>query len=449
MVSVSGVRGILGDGMNPEVAARFSAAYADVVKGSLFVVGRDTRASGPSIASAVFSALRFKGADVIDLGIASTPTVEIMVGESGADGGIIITASHNDARWNALKFLDGKGEFIGEEDVAEIRSRYESDSVLYAAPSLIGSRKTVDSADSVHIERILSLGFLDPEMIRARRFKVVIDCVNGAGSRIIPALLGSLGVETVGLNTDVDKPFPHDPEPRPANLGELSGAVVREGADIGFACDPDADRLVLVDGKGKVLSEELTLSIAADFVLGMEKGPLVANLSTTRLIDDIARRHQVEAIRSKVGEANVISAMKKSGAVIGGEGNGGVIYPPVHYGRDAMTGIALVLQHLAEEGVSLEEKVAGYPSYFILKEKFPFEADLETVIADLEDEFKGESNTLDGIRIDIDSGWVHIRRSNTEPVVRIIAESSSSDGASGLIERARKIMSIGDEQPGA
>ena len=437
MISVSGVRGILGKGMNPEVAARFTAAYADQIKGSLYVVGRDTRASGPSIASAVFSVLRFKGADVIDIGVASTPTVEIMVGELGADGGIIITASHNDARWNALKFLDGNGEFIGEGVVEKIREGFESGSILYETPSVIGSYRKVDSADSVHIERILNLDCIDREMIHARRFKAVIDCVNGAGSRIIPALLDSLGVESVGLNIDIDKPFPHDPEPRPANLGDLSDAVIREKADLGFACDPDADRLVLVDGNGVVLSEELTLSVAADFILGKAKGPVVANLSTTRLIEDIAGKHNVDAVRSKVGEANVISAMKESGAVIGGEG---VIYPSIHYGRDAMTGIALVLQLLAEEGISLEKKVSEYPSYCIVKEKFSFDGEMNSVIKELEDKFEGESNTLDGIRIDLKTGWVHLRRSNTEPVVRIIAEAASKEEAAALIEKAGTIL---------
>lgn len=440
MISVSGVRGVLGKGMNPEVAARFTAAYADQLNGSLYVVGRDTRASGPSIASAVFSVLRFKGADVIDIGVASTPTVEIMVGELGADGGIIITASHNDARWNALKFLDGNGEFINEKAVEEIRKGFESGSILYDPPSDIGSCRKIDSADSVHIKRILGLDCIDQEMIRARRFKAVIDCVNGAGSSIIPALLDTLGVESVGLNIDIDKPFPHDPEPRPANLGDLSDAVIREKADLGFACDPDADRLVLVDGNGVVLSEELTLSVAADFILGKEKGPVAANLSTTRLIDDIARKHNVEAVRSKVGEANVISAMKESGAVIGGEGNGGVIYPPIHYGRDAMTGIALVLQLLAEEGTSLEKKVSEYPSYCIVKEKFSFDGEMNSVIEELEDKFEGVSNTLDGIRIDLETGWVHLRRSNTEPVVRIIAEAVSREEAAALIEKAGAIL---------
>lgn len=440
MVSVSGVRGILGEGMNPEVAARFTAAYANWLKGNLIVVGRDTRASGPSIASAVFSVLRFKGIDVVDIGIASTPTVEIMVEELGADGGIIITASHNNEKWNALKFLDGKGEFIDQAAVDLIRGEVDSKSILYGPPDRSGSYSVVDNADNIHIDRIAALGCIDPEKIAEKRFRVAIDCVNGAGSRIIPSLLDRLGVEFEALNTEIDKPFPHDPEPRPANLGDLSDAVIRGKADLGFACDPDADRLVLVDEDGIVLSEELTLSLAADFILGKEKGPVAANLSTTRLIEDIARRHDAATLRSKVGEANVIAVMKESGAVIGGEGNGGVIYPLMHYGRDAMTGIALILQLLAEEDLSLKDKVAAFPPYYIMKEKFSFEGDLEMVIDELENKFDGESNFLDGIRIDMKAGWIHLRRSNTEPVVRIIAEAGSPEEAESMINKAGDIL---------
>lgn len=440
MVSISGVRGLLGNGMNPELAARFTAAYAAWLKGALVIVGRDTRASGPAISLAVFSALRFKGVDVIDLGVAATPTVELMVRELEADGGIIITASHNDERWNALKFVDGNGEFLGSDAVDEIRESVDGGGVLYEPPGYLGSYKQIDSADMVHVERILSLECIDREKIASRGFRVVIDCVNGAGSRIIPILLGELGVDKVELFTDIHKPFPHDPEPKPANLGELSEAVIREKADLGFACDPDADRLVLVDGKGKVLSEELTLSLAVDFILSREKGPVVANLSTTRLIDDIAKKHGVRSIRSKVGEANVISAMKESGAVIGGEGNGGVIYPPIHYGRDAMTGIALILQLLARSETSLEEKVTSFPEYCIVKEKFLFNGELEGIIEDLKKEFPGEFNSLDGIRIDIETGWIHIRKSNTEPVIRIIAEAESERDALVLVKRARAIL---------
>ncbi len=436
MVSVSGVRGLLGDDMNPEVAARFAAAYAAWLGGKRVVIGRDSRASGPALSAAASSALRFLGIDVIDVGIAATPTVELMVRHLGCDGGIVITASHNGEAWNALKLLDGQGEFIDSAAVTRIRELVESEGGLYAPAGRYGSYEVYDGADRDHIDRILSLDIIDRDAIRNTGLKAAIDCVNGAGSRIVPLLLGELGVEVTALYTDVDSPFPHDPEPRPANLTELAAAVAESGADIGFACDPDADRLVLVDGSGTVLSEELTLSIAADFVLGIEKGPVVVNLSTTRRIDDVAAKHGVEAFRSKVGEANVIEVMKEKGAAIGGEGNGGVIYPKVHRGRDAMTGIALVLQHVASSGKSIGELAAELPDYSIVKEKISFAGSFEELSGRLRDIFDGNYNDLDGIRIDMDNGWVHVRRSNTEPVVRIIAEAESAGQAEKIVSQA-------------
>jgi phosphomannomutase len=440
MAGVSGVRGIVGSGMNPEVAVRFTAAFASRMSGGLVVVGRDTRASGPLLASAVFSALRFKGITAVDLGIASTPTVEIMVEELGADGGIVITASHNGPEWNALKFLDSRGEFLSGADMDEISGRSLGSESLFEKTETLGSLEVNDTGDAIHIKRILELARIDRELISARGFKAVVDCVNGAGSRIMPALLRSLGVEVVELFTDVEAPFPHNPEPRPQNLVELSEAVVRERARIGFACDPDGDRLVLVDETGKVLSEELTLALAADFVLREERGPLVANLSTSRLIDDIGGRHGVPVHRSRVGEANVIGLMKEVRAAIGGEGNGGVIYPKLHYGRDAMTGVALVLESLAEEGVSLAEKVATLPSYFIVKEKYPLRGDFGLVEKSLEKRFSGRITAIDGMRIDMAHGWIHVRRSNTEPVVRIIAEARSLEEALSLAAEAGKLL---------
>ena len=440
MAGVSGVRGIVGSGMNPEIATRFTAAFASRMSGGLVVVGRDTRASGPLLASAVFTALRFKGIDAIDLGIASTPTVEIMVEELGADGGIIITASHNGPEWNALKFLDSRGEFLSGADMDEVSKRALGPEPLFGKTETFGSLEANDTGDAVHIKRILELARIDRAMIAERGFRAVVDCVNGAGSRIMPALLRSLGVEVVELFTDIDAPFPHDPEPRPQNLVELSKAVVRERARIGFACDPDGDRLVLVDETGAVLSEELTLALAADFVLKKERGPLVANLSTSRLIDDIGERYGVSVHRSKVGEAHVIALMKEVHAAIGGEGNGGVIYPKLHYGRDAMTGVALVLQSLAEEGVSLSEKVAALPRYFIVKEKYPLRGDFALVEKSLEKRFSGRITALDGMRIDMDLGWIHLRRSNTEPVVRIIAEARSLEEARNLAVEAGKLL---------
>jgi phosphomannomutase len=440
MASVSGVRGIVGSGMNPEVAVRFTAAFASRCSGGLVVVGRDTRASGPLLASAVFSALQFKGITSVDLGIASTPTVEIMVVELGAGGGIVITASHNGPEWNALKFLDSNGEFLSAPDMEEVAKRAFGAEPLFERGGALGSHLANDTGDAVHIRKVLELSRIDRERIASRGFKAVVDCVNGAGSRIVPALLRSLGVSVVELYTDVEAPFPHDPEPRPQNLGELSKAVVREKADIGFACDPDGDRLVLVDETGAVCSEELTLTLAADFVLGAHKGPLVANLSTSRLLDDVGARHGVPVHRSRVGEAHVTQLMKEVHAAIGGEGNGGVIYPELHYGRDAMAGVALILQSLANEGISLSKKVQTFPRYFIVKEKYPVRGDFALVENSLRKRFSGSLNAIDGIRIDMEEGWLHLRRSNTEPVVRVIAEARSLREAQDLAREVGNLL---------
>jgi len=440
MISISGIRGLIGDGMNPETAARFTAAYADSLKGGTVVVGRDTRSSGEALQAAVTSALTFLGFDCVVLGIAATPTVEIMVGELKAAGGIIITASHNGPEWNALKFLDAKGEFIDAASIERIKTLAAGDGNLFKAPGRWGKVSLNGEGDRIHIRRIINLPNIDPGRIGKRGLKAVVDCVNGAGSRIVPSLLRELGVKVVELYTDTEEPFPHTPEPRPENLADLSGAVRREGADIGFACDPDADRLVLVDETGRVCSEELTLALAADYVLGLEKGPVAANLSTTRLIDDIASRYGVPLHRSSVGEANVISVMKREGAVIGGEGNGGVIYPPVHYGRDAMTGMALVLQSLAEEECSLSERVGSLGEYHIIKVKHQYSGRFENLAESAEKSFKGEKNTTDGIRIDMEDGWIHIRMSNTEPVVRLIAEAATREQAEAILRTAESLL---------
>ena len=440
MAGVSGVRGIVGTGMNPEIATRFSAAYASGLPGHLVVVGRDTRASGPLIVSAVSTALRFKGISVVDLGIASTPTVEIMTAELGAAGGIVVTASHNGAEWNALKFLDSRGQFLSASAMEDITKRAVGAECLFDAAQQFAPLVANDAGDAIHIRKILELERIDREQIAARAIKAVVDCVNGAGSRILPLMLRSLGLAVVELYTDVEAPFPHDPEPKPQNLLELSNAVVREKADIGFACDPDGDRLVLVDETGCVLSEELTLAIAADFVLKEEKGALVANLSSSRVIDDVGEAHGVSVHRSKVGEAHVTTLMQETHAAIGGEGNGGVIYPKLHYGRDAMAGAALVLQSLAEEGLPLSKKAASFPRYFIVKEKVALKGDFAAAEKSLKKRFSGRVTAIDGIRIDMESGWVHVRMSNTEPVVRIIAEARSIEEARSLVEKAGAVL---------
>jgi phosphomannomutase len=440
IAGVSGVRGIVGPGINPAVVVRFTAAFASMIGEGSVVVGRDSRPSGPAIALAVFSTLRFMGHSVVDLGVASTPTVEIMAVELGAAGGVVVTASHNGPEWNALKFLDSRGEFLSAAAMEDIAKQAVGAECLFDAPQRFGAFVANDSGDAIHIRKILELDRIDRERIAARKLKAVVDCVNGAGSRILPSLLRSLGLDVVELYTDVEAPFPHDPEPKPQNLVDLSKAVVREKADIGFACDPDGDRLVLVDETGSVLSEELTLAIAADFVLREEKGALVANLSTSRIIDDVGAAHGASVHRSKVGEAHVTALMKETHAAIGGEGNGGVIYPKLHYGRDAMAGAALVLQALAEEGVSLSKKAAALPRYFIVKEKVALKGDFALAEKSLQKRFSGRVTAIDGIRIDMESGWVHLRKSNTEPVVRIIAEARSIEEARSLVKEAGSVL---------
>ena len=440
MMSVSGVRGILGEGMNPEIASRFTAAFARDLGGGMVVVGRDSRPSGPHIADAVNATLRFAGLAVVDLGIVSTPTVEIMVRELGGAGGIVITASHNGPAWNALKFIGPLGEFLGVSEMEKVIQLVRSGEPLHPAPGEFGGLRRDDSGDEVHIKKILELPLINRETVAAARFTAAVDCVNGAGSMIVPALLRTMGVDVVELNTDPEKPFPHNPEPRPEHLGDLAAAVASSGADIGFACDPDADRLVLVDETGTVQSEELTLAVAADFVLSRQKGPIVANMSTSRLLDWLGEKHGVPVHRTRVGEANVIAGMKERGAVIGGEGNGGVIYPDLHFGRDAMAGIALILQSLAGSGMKLKDTISQMPSYHIVKEKVPFRGDLSLVGKALAGEFDGHVDETDGVRIDMEPGWIHVRASNTEPVVRIIAEAASSEEARMLAGRAGSIL---------
>jgi phosphomannomutase len=440
MMSVSGIRGLVGAGMNPEVAARCTAAFASQLEGGIVVIGRDTRRSGAILRDAVGAALRFGGFAVVDLGIVSTPTVEIMVRELGASGGVIITASHNGPEWNALKFLGRDGEFLSEDRMERLKAAVVSDEAQFPVPAEFGALRADDTADAVHIKKILELPLVDREAVSSSGFTAAVDCVNGAGSRIIPALLDTLGVTVIELNTSTDAPFPHDPEPRPDVLCDLSRVIRESKADIGFATDPDADRLVLADGGGRILSEELTLAVAADFVLERQKGPVVANMSTSRLLDWLGSKHGVPVLRTRVGEAHVVAGMKEAGAVIGGEGNGGVIYPELHYGRDAMVGIALTLQAITESGTTIAERVAGMPEYHIVKRKVPAGGSLQETFGRLEREFRGRTDVTDGLRIDMDSGWIHVRPSNTEPVVRIIAEAGSSDMAAELAGRVGEII---------
>lgn len=444
-ISVSGIRGVVGDGLDAVVVARWAAAFGAWLPPGPVVVGRDSRPSGPVLLQAVAAALRSTGHDVIDLGVVSTPTTELAVQESDAVGGIIITASHNPQPWNALKLLDDRGLFLSAEANAEVRRRLEAGDG-HVDWQRLGGMSTRDDAERRHLDAILGMPWLDRDRIAGRGLRVVVDAVEGAGGRIVPELLAALGVACVPLHCGCTGLFPHPPEPTPAHLSGLSEAIARESADLGFAVDPDVDRLVLADGTGRVLSEELTLVAAVDFVLGHQRGDVVVNLSTTGLIERIAARHGVTVRRTPVGEANVVAELLARQGVVGGEGNGGVIYPALHPGRDALVGIAMVLQLLVERETTLAELVAGYPPVTMIKEKIDQEKPLPADdLAGRLATWGGAIDTRDGVRWQDDHRWVHIRPSNTEPIVRIIAEAETAEQARALVERARLLLAATGE----
>jgi len=437
-ISVSGIRGVIGDGLDAVSVTRWATAFGTWLPPGPVVVGRDSRPSGPMLLHAVKAALMSTGHRVVDIGLASTPTTEMAVQESDAVGGIILTASHNPQQWNALKLLEGNGLFLNAKQTVEL-------SILHAAGGghvpwdCLGSVTTDDGADDLHLDHLLALPWLDPDLIRKACLTAAVDAVEGAGGRIVPALLERLGVRCIPLYCGCTGLFPHPPEPTPAHLGELGEAVAVDGVDIGFAVDPDVDRLVLVDHEGTLLSEELTLAVCIDFLLGKEPGDVAVNLSTTGLIDEVAGRHGSRVHRTPVGEANVVATMLAEKAVIGGEGNGGVIYPALHAGRDALVGIAMVLQMLAEQKTTLKQIVAGYPTVAMVKDKIPQDSpfDAEKVRELLTGLGTGEIDDRDGVRWCGEAGWVHVRPSNTEPIVRIIAEAPSEAEARALVERTR------------
>ncbi len=438
-VSVSGVRGVVGVDLDAVVVARWAAAFGAWLPAGPVVVGRDTRPSGPMLAHAVFAALVSTGHDVHDLGIATTPTTELAVQEGGAAGGIILTASHNPQPWNALKFLDGRGLFLTADAHAQLRERLAAGGG-HVPWDRLGRVVPVAGAAARHVAAVLDLPWLDRARIAARGLRVVVDAVEGAGGEIVPELLRALGVACVPLHCGLSGRFPHDPEPTPAHLAQLCAAVRAEGADLGCAVDPDVDRLALVDGDGQPLSEEMTLVLAVDFLLGREPGPVVVNLSTTQLIERAAARHGAAVWRTPVGEANVVARMLEAEAVIGGEGNGGVIYPALHPGRDALVGLAMILQSLADTGATLRDLAAGYPPVAMLKEKqelgAPFDAaGWEPALRALG---PGDLDRRDGLKWTGQTAWVHVRPSNTEPIVRIIAEARDAAAARDLVDEVKR-----------
>lgn len=448
MVSVSGVRGRVGEPLTPELMAGIAAALGahlrEVEGGTRVCLGRDSRVSGPMFARAVTAGLQSVGCDVIDLGVVPTPTILMAVRDHEAIGGIGVTASHNPAEWNALKLVSSEGIFLDAERSAEFRRYLTEVDPPRAAWDALGSVTEDGDAWTRHLGRILELPQIDVDTIRGAKLKVAVDCVHGAGGPVVTELLEALGCEIVGMGMEPDGWFPRDPEPTAANLAGLGELVAKSGAAVGLAIDPDADRLSLVDETGRPMGEDLTLALAAAAVLKTQVGPVVTNLSTSRVVEDVAAAFGAPLVRAPVGEVNVARRMQKEGAVVGGEGNGGVILPALHHTRDAPLASALVLQHLASEGLTPSEAAGRWPSYEIVKEKvaFPREA-LADGYAALEADLQSEaSDTSDGLRMEWPSqrAWLHVRPSGTEPVVRLIAEAPDARRAQGLVDRAGALL---------
>ncbi len=446
--SISGIRGTIGgrpdEGLTPLDIVKFTSAFGfwllenSSVKKPKLVVGRDARISGEMVSNLVCSTLQGLGIDVIDLGLSTTPTVEMAVPHYSAIGGIIITASHNPKEWNALKLLNAKGEFINAEDGAEVLDLADRDAVTFADVNSLGSLVKDDSFGDIHIQQILDLPLVDVEAIKKSNFKVVVDAVNSTGGIFVPQLLKALNVEVKELYCEPNGKFPHNPEPLPENLTELISTMKSDNYDLGIVVDPDVDRLALVSETGDVYGEEYTLVAVADYVLSKTKGDTVSNMSSTRALRDVTEKFGNKHHASAVGEVNVVNLMKEVGAVIGGEGNGGVIYPELHYGRDSLVGIALFLSHLAQKGVKASALRASYPNYHISKNKIQLtpDIDVDKVLALVEKKYnKQPINTVDGLKIEFDKEWVHLRKSNTEPIIRIYSESKHQTTAEILAEK--------------
>ncbi|WP_027137014.1 phosphoglucosamine mutase [Gaetbulibacter saemankumensis] len=454
--SISGIRGTIGgtvnDNLTPIDAVKFAAAYGMWLrrqssdKTLTVIIGRDARISGEMISDLVSKTLIGLGINVKDIGLSTTPTVEIAVPLENADGGIIITASHNPKQWNALKLLNNKGEFINGAAGAEILEIAKSDAYEFTEVDDLGWFLNVDGYIQKHIEEVLKLPLVDTEAIKNADFKVVVDAVNSTGGIAIPALLERLGVNCVKLYCEPNGQFPHNPEPLKEHLTDISALVVKEQADLGIVVDPDVDRLALVCEDGSMFGEEYTLVACADYVLGRQEGNTVSNLSSSRALKDITIKYGGKYTASAVGEVNVVIEMKKTNAVIGGEGNGGIIYPDSHYGRDSLVGVALFLSHLANKKVSCKTLRNSYPEYFMSKNKIELtpEINVDAILEKIADIYKEEEvNTIDGVKIDFESEWVHLRKSNTEPIIRIYTESTSQNKADDLAKRIiQKIQSI-------
>jgi len=447
--SISGIRGTIGgspdENLTPLDAVKFASAYGawllkrnEAGRKLKVVIGRDARISGKMISSLVSNTLVGLGIDVIDLGLSTTPTVEVAVPLEKAEGGIIVTASHNPKQWNALKLLNEDGEFLNGEEGNIILELAASQDFEYAEVDDLGVYSKRKDYLKKHIEEVLNLPLVDVQAIKNAGFKVVVDAVNSTGGIVIPQLLEALGVECVKLYCDPTGEFPHNPEPLPKHLQDISKLVVKEKADLGIVVDPDVDRLAIVNEDGSMFGEEYTLVACADYVLSKTAGNTVSNLSSSRALRDVTQKHGGVYEASAVGEVNVVDLMKKNNAIIGGEGNGGIIYPESHYGRDALVGVGLFLSHLAHLNVSCKALRDSYPSYFMSKNKIQLtpQIDVDGILSAMASTYKNEDiSTIDGVKIDFENEWVHLRKSNTEPIIRIYTESNSQANADALAER--------------
>ncbi|MBO7417414.1 MAG: phosphoglucosamine mutase [Bacteroidaceae bacterium] len=452
--SISGIRGTIGGGtgkgLTPLDIVKFTSAYATLirrtctVKNNKIVVGRDARISGPMVRNVVVGTLMGMGWDVVDIDLATTPTTELAVTMEGASGGIILTASHNPKQWNALKLLNEKGEFLNKDEGNEVLRIAEAEDFNYAEVDKLGSYRKDLSYNQKHIDAVLALPLVDVDAIRKANFRVAIDTVNSVGGVILPELLKQLGVETVtGLYTEPTGDFQHNPEPLEKNLGDIMKLMKKGQHDVAFVVDPDVDRLAMICENGKMYGEEYTLVTVADYVLKHTPGNTVSNLSSTRALRDVTRKYGMQYYASAVGEVNVTTKMKEVGAVIGGEGNGGVIYPAIHYGRDALVGIALLLSHIAHEGKKLSELRDTYPSYYMAKNRIDLkpDTDVPAILAKVKELYqKEEINDIDGVKIDFADAWVHLRSSNTEPIIRVYSEASSPEKAEIIGQRVMSVV---------
>lgn len=442
MRSVSGIRGIVGETLTVDCLVRHTRAFLEVTQARSIVLGRDSRPTGEAICELVSGVCRMAGVSVIDVGLSTTPTVELMVEIAKADGGIIITASHNPIEWNALKFLNAKGMFLGPAEVKNLFALADQNEFSWPRWESMGNSVSRTDADAAHIDAVLKLPMVDVEAIRKAKIKVAVDAVNGAGSLVVPELLRQLGCDVISLHCEPNGRFPRGAEPTPENLVQLGEAVRKHGCAVGFALDPDADRCALVDSQGRSVGEEYTLAIATDTVLDRQKGPVCINLSTSRMNDDVAERHGQKCYRAAVGEINVSLEMIEKGCVMGGEGNGGTILPALHYGRDSLVACALILDWMARYGKKVEDWVATNPSYAMPKKKYQLgNRPVTEVIAEVAARFRDwHQDTRDGLWLGRGKTWLHVRASNTEPIIRVIAEAPDLAEAEALCAQVEEFL---------